>query len=146
MKRRAFTLIELLITIAIIGVLTSMASLAYSGITQRSRDAQRINDLNQVKIALTSYYNVQLPLSYVVTNATITIDSSTDALSVALEPNFIKNVPLDPINSGNNVYKYASSNAGKSFTLYGTLENTNNKKGWGGGNAWVQDGLQVTDN
>jgi prepilin-type N-terminal cleavage/methylation domain-containing protein len=65
MKRPAFTLIELLITIAIIGVLTGLASVSYAGIQKRSRDAQRKNDLSLVKIYLSTYYNAQVPPQYV---------------------------------------------------------------------------------
>jgi prepilin-type N-terminal cleavage/methylation domain-containing protein len=142
---RAFTLIELLIAVSIMGILISVGILSYTGLQQRGRDAQRVNDVNQVKIALTTYYNAQVPTSYVVAATKTTINDSTDALSLALKPNYIKDLPLDPTNSGNNVYKYMTTNAGKNFTLYATLENKNNKKGWGGGNSWVTDGYQITD-
>lgn len=143
--RRGFTLIELMIAVSIMAVLVSVGILSYSGLQQRGRDAARINDLNQVKIALTSYYNNQTPTSYVSAGTKITVDDSSDALTAGLKPNYIRDLPLDPLNAGNNVYKYQSFNSGKNFTLFATLENKNNKKGWAGGSAWAVDGYQVND-
>src|SRR4051794_30797793 len=116
--RQAFTLIELLIAISIIAILTTVGITSYSGLQQRSRDAQRINDLNQFKVALTTYYNAQTPTSYVSAGTKITINNSNDALTAALKPNYIKDIPLDPQNAGNNVYKYQSFNSAKDFTLF----------------------------
>lgn len=144
MRNRAFTLIELLVVISIIAILTAVATVSYSGIRYRSRDAQRINDLNQLKIALSAYYGAQVPQSYP-SSASKTTLTGSDSISTALSPNYIRVIPTDPLNTGNYVYKYMSQNSAKNFTLYGTLENTNNSKGWGGGNQWVADGLQVTD-
>lgn len=143
MHKRAFTLIELMIAVAIIGILTAVATLSYSGIRQRARDSQRINDLTQVKVVLSTYYSAQTPQVYVTAASKVTINGSSDTLSAALEPNYIREMPTDPVNTGSNVYKYQSFNSAKDFTLYGTLENKDNKKGWAGGAAWVADGLQI---
>ena len=149
--RKAFTLIELLIVIAIIGILSGIATISYAGVQARGRDAQRKNDLGQLKIGLSTYYNAQIPTQYVASSADstpvkITLNSTTDALSVALEPNYIKNVPLDPLNTGSNVYKYQSfitSSVNADYKLYATLENKNDTKGWNSGTQWVADGYIV---
>jgi prepilin-type N-terminal cleavage/methylation domain-containing protein len=143
MTRKGFTLIELMIAVAIIGILTAVASISYSTVRLRARDAQRINDLNQIKVVLSLYYGAQTPAQFPTLTSKTTINGSTDALTTALVSTYIRQMPVDPINSGNNVYKYQSSNNSKSFTLFGTLENTNNQKGWGGGSQWVVDGLKV---
>lgn len=141
--KRGFTLIELMIAVAIIGILTAVATVSYSSVRLRARDAQRINDLNQIKVVLSLYYGAQTPPQFPTLNTKTTIDGSTDALSTTLQPNYIRQMPVDPVNAGTSVYKYQSSNSSKSFTLFGTLENKNNIKGWGGGSSWVVDGLQV---
>jgi prepilin-type N-terminal cleavage/methylation domain-containing protein len=143
LRKRGFTLIEVMIAVAIIGILTAIASVSYSGVRQRARDSQRINDLNQIKVVLTSYYQAQTPQVFVTSAAKLTINGSSDALTTALEPNYIREMPVDPVNSGNHVYKYQSFNSAKDFTLFGTLENRDNKKGWAGGSAWAVDGLEV---
>lgn len=145
MNKKAFTLVELLIIIAIIGILTGIASVSYSGIQARGRDAQRQNDLSQIKIALSTYYNAQIPYQYVTSAMRVTINGTTDVLTTTLTPNYIKEMPVDPLNSGNNVYRYQSFNSAKNFKLFATLENKNNKKGWAGGVGWVFDGYIVQD-
>lgn len=51
-----FTLIELLTVVAIIGVLVSIGSYTYASSLARSRDNQRLTDLNLIKNALEQYY------------------------------------------------------------------------------------------
>ena len=149
--KKAFTLIELLVAISIIAVLTSVATVSYGGAQKRGRDAQRKSDLNLLKVTLSTYYAAQLPPQYVrstndATPAAITINGSTDALSVALSSAYIRQVPVDPLNSGQNVYKYQSIMSGSlqsGFKLFATLENKNDTKGWNGGSQWVADGYVV---
>jgi len=54
--RKGFTLIELLVVIAIIGVLSSVVLVSMRDIRARARDARRVEDLNQLKLALELYY------------------------------------------------------------------------------------------
>jgi prepilin-type N-terminal cleavage/methylation domain-containing protein len=140
-KPKAFTLVELLIAVAILSILTGLASVSYINVQQRGRDAQRKNDLSQMKIALSTYYNAQVPARYVVAASKITINNSSDALTVALKPSYLKNMPQDPTGTGNFVYKYQSLNSANDFKLFATLENKNDTKGWAGGSSWVADGF-----
>lgn len=51
-----FTLVELLIVIAILGVLASLILANMSGARERARDAQRKSDLKQMQTALRMYF------------------------------------------------------------------------------------------
>jgi prepilin-type N-terminal cleavage/methylation domain-containing protein len=51
-----FTLIEMLIVVAIIGILASIVIIGIGPAQKRSRDARRVADLRQVQTALELYY------------------------------------------------------------------------------------------
>lgn len=142
-SKQAFTLVELMVAVAIVGILTGIATVSYTSVRQRARDAQRQNDLNQLKINLTTYFGAQVPSVYPAATTKTTLNNSNDPLATALKTAYAQNIPLDPKNTGVYVYKYQTFNSNKDYTLFGTLENTNNSKGWGGGSTWVADGYQV---
>ena len=54
---KGFSLIELLVVISIIGVLTTVLVMNFVGSRERARDAQKIQNLNNIKNALRMYYN-----------------------------------------------------------------------------------------
>jgi prepilin-type N-terminal cleavage/methylation domain-containing protein len=147
-SKKGFTLIELIISIAVISVLSGMAALAYTGVRARGRDAQRKNDLLQMKVALSAYYNAQSPLKYVASTSALTV-TGTDALSTALSPNYIRQMPQDPLYPTTNyTYTYQSSTtiagvADQAFSLKSTLENQKDKQGWAGGSTWTSYGYIV---
>ncbi|EKD58744.1 MAG: hypothetical protein ACD_56C00059G0002 [uncultured bacterium] len=55
-NKKAFTLIELLIVIAIIGVLASTVLINTNGARKRAKDAKRIIEVSQIQSALEMYY------------------------------------------------------------------------------------------
>lgn len=55
--RRAFTLIEMLVVIAIIGILATMITVNVSKSRAKGRDAKRMADLNTIANALELYYD-----------------------------------------------------------------------------------------
>ena len=57
MKQRGFTLIEILIVVAIIGILSSVILIGLGSARARARDARRIADLREVQNALELYYS-----------------------------------------------------------------------------------------
>ena len=56
-KNSGFSLVELLVVISIIAVLSAVLMVNFVGMRERSRDAQKIQDLSAVKDALRMYYN-----------------------------------------------------------------------------------------
>lgn len=56
MKNRAFTLIELLIVISVIGILSAIIIASLNNARARARDAKRMVDLKNIQTALEMYY------------------------------------------------------------------------------------------
>lgn len=120
-KDRGFTLIELLVVIAIIGMLSSVVLASLNGARVKSRDARRIADLNQIRVALEMYFddNGYYPRSgcgWDCNGYRYSYNSSWDTLASDLSPYIT--LPKDPINTacspwGNNCHSYAYGNVGR---------------------------------
>lgn len=57
MKKNAFTLLELLIVIGIIGILVALATVSYSATQKAGRDSRRKQDMVSIQNALEQYYS-----------------------------------------------------------------------------------------
>jgi general secretion pathway protein G len=55
MNTKGFTLLELLVSATIIGVLTIIGVVSYGSVNKRSRDVKRKSDLEQIRSALEMY-------------------------------------------------------------------------------------------
>ncbi len=55
-KYKGFTIVELLIVVVVIGILASIVTVAYTGITARANDEHRVSDVEVVKKFLAVYY------------------------------------------------------------------------------------------
>lgn len=58
-NRKGFTLVELLVTISIIGILSAIGLVLYSTVLKQSRDSKRQSDLKSIQLALEQYSNDQ---------------------------------------------------------------------------------------
>lgn len=111
--RQAFTLIELIITIAIIGILTAISVNTFPNVQKIARDTTRKSDLKQYQTLLETYANKNGGI-YITKATPFTIDS-TFCTSLGLT-----DCVLDPKNP-DKVYKYISD-AGLNYILWATLE------------------------
>jgi prepilin-type N-terminal cleavage/methylation domain-containing protein len=102
---KGFTLIELLVVIAIIGILSSVVLASLNSARKKGRDAKRISDISQVKLALELYFdsNRKYPVA------------TTD-----LVPEYIPVWPTPPLSS--DLYGYVASSTETDYILYTTLE------------------------
>ena len=132
-NKRAFTLIEILISIAVIGVLTTLVLASLSGSRERARDTRRKQDLQQMRAALEVYYNTngQYPLevncagngTYSNCDPDTGWPESNPLWTELVGGGYIESLPVDPINDS--TYKYYYEDAGNdrdNFCLRATLE------------------------
>lgn len=126
--RRGFTIVELLIVIVVIAILAAISIVAYNGIQQRARDSERSAEMQTVEKALAMYFidNGSYPTC---SNAVYVPGAAASGCYLAtiassLVPKYISNIPLDPINSGNDRYQYAVGYRKTSATAFtGDLSN-----------------------
>lgn len=115
---KGFTLIEILIVVAIIGILTGLVTVNLSAARERARDVQRKGDVKQIQQALELYKNDQNPPDY-----PDTLSWKTDLLA----GEYMKQSPVDPKEknaTGSWVdYAYAKG-ADLTYSLVVCLENS----------------------
>ena len=118
--KKGFTLIELMVSIAIIGILASLMYINITGIKAKNRDAQRMIRVNEIAKALNIYQGNAL--SYPVSAENIAITGS-DSISLTVQAaGAISQMPVDPINSGLYIFGYQSNANGTDFTISFCLE------------------------
>ncbi|HEY5221339.1 MAG TPA: prepilin-type N-terminal cleavage/methylation domain-containing protein [Candidatus Paceibacterota bacterium] len=120
-QRKGFTLIEILIVVAIIAILASVVLVGLGPTQSLGRDARRVSDVHETINGLELYYNKQG--SYPVAGA------SWNAMGTALTGASVgvNSIPNDPTTSKN--YVYATDAAGTFYVVAALLEN-------GTGGSW----------
>jgi general secretion pathway protein G len=129
-RQAGFTLMEILIVVAIIAILASVVLVGLGPTQQAGRDARRLSDLRQVQNALELYFSkcgfypgpaVAGSCSGVSWSAT----SDWAGLQAAITGSAIgvNTMPVDP--SSGHSYYYGTTNGGGSYIVAATLENAN---------------------
>ena len=115
-----FTMIELLVVVAIIGLLVSLILVRFNGIQRKSRDTRRIVDVGELAKALNLYNNDFA--AYPIYDGYIT---GSDSVSTALKNyGYLRSIPLDPMNRqvDSITYKYDYSSDGANFQIQYCME------------------------
>ncbi len=118
---KGFTLIEILIVVAIIGLLASVVLVGLGSFRTRGRDARRIADLRETQNALELYYTKNQ--SYPVLGGGDSWSGMTNSLvSAGIGVSSVSNDPLYPAKT----YRYGVANDAQSYVLASTLEDSSN--------------------
>lgn len=120
---KGFTLVELLIVIAIIGVLSALLMANFIGVRQRARDAQRKADLRQIQSALELYRSDNG--SYPIGNYAALSNCTGKLGNPACTTTYMQKLPADPL--GGTATYYYNSAAGTTYTIRACLENSADK-------------------
>lgn len=114
--KRGFTIIELLVVVAIIGILTGVVLVAISDSRQRARDARRKTELKSIENAIelyASYNNGKFPSS---------LTELHDSLSAQTGSDY--KLPVDSMDGQNVCTNGTNSNAACGYVLSNTLCST----------------------
>lgn len=110
-SRQAFTLVEILVAVSVVGVLTVIPVVAYSQISRNARDTKRKQDIDTVTAALQQYRQEM---------GTYPAAVDYDDLDDALVPKYLSRLPNDP--DEDSAYEYAVTPDGAAFTLMARLD------------------------
>src|SRR3989344_2545293 len=131
-----FTLIELMVTIIIMGFLITGGFAAFTSSQMKSRDGRRKADLRQLAVALETYYSDKgsYPLGDADGNLMGCADDAVEKCTWGVEFSntatnpatiYMITLPKDPTST--QYYYYISLDSGKSYRLYSRLENSNDR-------------------
>ncbi len=113
--KKAFTLIEILVVISIIGIIISISVLSFTSTEEFSRNTARLNDVKQIQLSLEEYYKYENSYPDTLNFGGSLVGSSTDKMFLAMIP---KNP--SPRNDGSCLdqeYQYSYNSSTKAYTL-----------------------------
>jgi prepilin-type N-terminal cleavage/methylation domain-containing protein len=123
LKKSGFTLIEMLVVIAIIGLLASISVVAFGSALKKGRDSKRKNDLAQIGkfFAMSCYLPDAGGGEYDLAPVFEEVKVKNPQISA-----YIKTAPKDPLvgTDTQSYYMYKVTDDGRSCVLYANLENT----------------------
>jgi len=130
-NENAFTLIELMIVVAIIGILAAIAIPAYQSYTVRAQVSEGLSLTGQAKVAVTEYFNERG--AWPADNATANLPAAG-----AISGNYVASVEVTDnvieVTFGNNVHNIILNQ-----TVLLTAANVNNIIQWQCSSATIED-------
>ena len=117
-----------MVVIAIIGILSGIIVTNLTGSKAKSRDAQRVSDVNQIQLALEQYFDRcgQYPIPTGTTNAPISLTTQNGCPSTITFGSYISVIPKDPVSGFQYGYEVNNNTFPTDYILYTTLESSNN--------------------
>ena len=119
-SKKGFTLIELMIVIAVIAVLTTLVLVGLGQMQKRGRDTQRVATANGVRTALECYNGTAgvYPTSFTWNQVRTQLGSGCFTSDTLTDPS-TTNIPSNGIVTGIATYSYAGISTGYTIVVYG---------------------------
>jgi prepilin-type N-terminal cleavage/methylation domain-containing protein len=119
--KKGFTIIELIVSIVIIGILVTIMIVSYTGIQQRSRDSKRSSDITQLSVAIEKYHSEksQYPSACPGGDG---VECAASSLIAVLAP-YLTTIPHDPKNTVDSATDYRYIRGIVTTDSYGLLVN-----------------------
>lgn len=114
-KNKGFTLVELLVVVAVLGLLTGMVVVSIRHVKAKARDSQRVADITSLSTALSLYHNDFN--AYPIYDGYIEDQENTLAI-VLITAETIVAVPTDPLNTGDYRHYYQSIDGSDYYLEY----------------------------
>lgn len=124
LEKKSFTLIELLITIFILGIIVTVISSNFITSLKKGRDARRKADLEQIQRALEMFYEDKkiYPNFNIFQSNNYSLCETKIAQDCENEKVYMQKIPNDPLFGKTYEYQYDSAN-NSYYRLYACLEN-----------------------
>ena len=144
---QAFTLIEMLVVISIIGILATLVAANLNSARSRARDAERKSDLKNIGTALRIYYNDAT--RYPASDGSNKIKAcDPGALSACTwgsewsigETVYMQTMPIDPLSPAQDYLYTQDPGDTDTYTLQACLENKSDTNGVAAG-VWCPSGV-----
>lgn len=131
---KGFTLIEMIIVIAIIAILAGVFLTGFGGFRSTAQDSKRIADLKNVQSYLELYYSKNRAYPNAANWAALTTELTNPAQNLS-----IRSVPTDPINDASTgyIYDYAVLSGGQAYVIVAQLST--------GTHAALQDSVDIDE-
>ncbi|HPC31084.1 MAG TPA: type II secretion system protein [Candidatus Paceibacterota bacterium] len=121
-KKKAFTLVEMLVVVTVIAILSSMILVGMGGARAKARDARRIADLHNIQNVLELYFAQKGKYPPTPTGATDLAKWTSFVSTLTGAGLGVSQIPSDPINDTTYFYRYGADTSGTTYTLGAKLE------------------------
>ena len=122
-NRKGFTIVELMVVIAIIGILTAIVTANFTQSRAKARDAKRVSDLAQIQLTLEMIFDRCNTYPTNIDSETTTITGCLDSTGTAYTIGYF--ISKLPKNYDGNGYTYSPLLNGNDYILSVQLETSN---------------------